>query len=868
MRWGDRSSGRPYRGRADPERLARLQREAQLLAMLQHPHLASVYGFEQADGSAFLVMGLVEGQGLDEMVLGGPLAVDDALDLAAQIAEGLAAAHDRGIIHRDLKPSNVRVTPEGTAKVLDFGLAKADPDSPSGVSSPDITASPTMAAATMAGAILGTAAYMSPEQVRGKSLDRRTDVWSFGCLLYELLTGDRPFTGETITDVLAAIVKDEPEWAALPAELPVRVNELLRRCLQKDLRRRQRDLGDAALQISEAAAGSTADAPPTDTSVATSRLPSISWGAIAGWLAAAAFAALAAFGWMRAPSETTPTPTPTPSWLEIPEPAGDLRFRPWSERAMFTVSPQGDALVVALGGTGGNWLALRRFDTPGFEILEGSENASQFTYSPDGRSIAYVKGSSAVVIPASGGTPLEVCGGCAGNYGIAWSESSELIVVPAWAGGLRVVSVTGGTPVQLTELGRTRGDVAHIYPVALPGGRHVLFSIWQANSEERLAAVVTLSDRTVKIVARGGNRYAYADRQLYFERRGVLFAQPFDLATLETTGKAIAIADNIRRVSADGYAAFGVSANGVLALMRGLDGEPKEVLWVDRDGNTTPALSGCGSFFNPALSPDGRLLALANTVENGGYRVSVHDLAAGTRTEITPDGDNLNPLFTRDGKNLLFISSAFGEYVIASAAVDGSSPPEIFHNTVTYGGPTDWSTDGRRLLFDLQGAGSMDIWMLTAGEDALRPIAVTEATESGATFAPDGEWIAFVSQASGSPEVYIVPADRGASPRRVTQLGVDAAKWSPAGGEILLQKGAAVWALPVQTEPELKVGTPHQLFEVAGIRGPDNHRAEFAVTADGQRFLVLRILEMESRFAHIEIIQNLTELLRRRAAAR
>lgn len=388
------------------------------------------------------------------------------------------------------------------------------------------------------------------------------------------------------------------------------------------------------------------------------------------------------------------------------------------------------------------------------------------------------------------------------------------------------------------------------------------------SSANRLAAVVALSDRTVKIVAHGGNHYTYADGQLYFERSGVLFAQPFDLASLETAGDAITIADNIRRVNADGYAAFDVSANGVLALMRGLDGEPKEVLWVDREGNITPALTERGSFSNPALSPDGRLRALANTVKNGGYRVSVHDLDGGTRAEITPDGDNLIPVFTRDGKGLLFISSAFGDYVIARAAVDGSSPPEIFHKTVTYGGPTDWSTDGRRLLFDLQGTGSVDIWMLTVGEDAPRPIAVTEATESGATFAPDGEWIAFVSESSGSPEVYIVPTAGGASPRRVTQSGVQAAKWSPAGGEIFLQRDGSVWSLPVQTEPELKAGTPRQLFEVARMRGPDEHRAEFGVTADGQRFLVLRFVEPEARFAHIEIIQNLPELLRRRAAAR
>jgi len=840
----------------DPERLARLQREAQLLATLQDPHLASVYGFEQADGSAFLVMELVEGQDLSEMVLGGALPVDEALDLAVQVAEGLAAAHERGIIHRDLKPANVRVTPEGVAKVLDFGLAKADPDAPSGVSSPDITASPTMAAATMAGAILGTAAYMSPEQARGKGVDRRTDVWSFGCLLYELLTGQRPFTGETVTDVLAAVVKDEPAWEELPADLDPRVGALLRRCLQKDVRQRQRDLGDAALQIREAASGALQVLLAMESASARAGGHLMS---LAGWAVAVVMMVVAAVVWWQtaAPDRAA---SDEMTWLTIPAPRH-------SARAALRFSPDGRALVYAGISAAKVPAVIRWLDQGEFVELEGTGGAASAAFSPSGASIALALGYRIVTVPSTGGTAVEVCAPCEVAYGIAWTATDQLVFNATWGRGLSSVPASGGDAVPLTEVDAERGDVSHIYPQALPGGDAVLFSIWAVQTEDRLAAVVSLTDRSVKIVARGGNYYRQAAQHLFFERSGVLYAQRFNLRTLETEGDAFAIADNLARVNADGHAVYDVSEAGVLAYQMGIDGEPKRALWVDREGNTSLAIAGSGLFTTPALSADDRLVALAVPAENSGYRLHVHDLEGGTRTEITRVGDNLSPVFTPDGKTVIYISSQADGYVVASAAIDGSTEPTARLRTGDYGAPTDVSPDGRSLVFDLQVPGNeSDVYIHTDGDVEPRPVVSTTAFESGGTFSVDGEWISYVSDASGRREVYVVPASGAASPRQVTEFGVESSLWSPVGDEIFLQRNNEFWVLPIQTEPALRVGTAEKLFEVQNLRPGENARAEFAVSADGQRILVLQYTESEDRFRKIEIIQNLPELLRRRAA--
>ena len=845
----------------DADRMARLRREAQLLATVQDRNIASVYGLEQDGSTLFLVMELVEGRGLDEMIAEAPLPPRHALEFAAQIADGLTAAHDQGVIHRDLKPSNVRVTVDDIAKVLDFGLAQADPQGPSGSSPSHLTASPTMASPTMAGVILGTAPYMSPEQARGKPLDRRTDVWSFGCVLYEMLTGARPFTGETVTDVLAAVVKEEPDWSALPAPLDPRATAILQRCLRKDTRQRQRDLGDVALQIRELLAAGPGDADSTSASASGRAGRS---AAVAGWAVAAVMTAVAAWAWLDNPAADTSATAPL-SWLVIPPPTEMELGRP-GERATLSVSPRGTDVVYVARFEGSNWLLQRALDNVEHRRLEGSRGAQQHFFSPDGSSIAVYTGSRIVVIPADGGTPRELCSRCTARFGGTWSEDGSIVVTPNWAGGLYVVPEAGGEPEPLTSLDTARGDITHIYPSALPGGTHVLFSIWAPDIDARMAAVVRLSDRKVTIVARGGNSYRYAAGHLLFERGGVLSAMPFDLETLSVTGDAYALMSDLQRISADGFAAFAVSNNGVLVLRKGHDGTLKEALWVDRQGNVEPALTEPGLFTNPALSPGGQLLAVATPVDNSGYRVFVYDLEGGTRTELTPAGDNLIPVFSPDGQRVLFVSSLFDDYVIAQAAVDGSMPLQVVVDTTQYAGPTDWSPDGRSLVYDKSDPnGNKDIWMLTEGASEPRAVANTGASESGATFSPDGRWLAYTSDVAGRKELYLVRADGQGAARQITRLGIHAARWSPAGGEIFIEKDEGIWSLPVETEPALRVGTPVRLFDLPGKRwSADDSRAEFDVTGDGRRFVVVRAVESSLDERRIYLIQNLPELLRRR----
>jgi hypothetical protein len=429
---------------------------------------------------------------------------------------------------------------------------------------------------------------------------------------------------------------------------------------------------------------------------------------------------------------------------------------------------------------------------------------------------------------------------------------------------LHAVPAAGGTPEPITVLDAERGDINHAFPFALPGGTHVLFSIWTPDVKDRMGAVVRLSDRSVTIVARGGNNYRYAAGHLLYERGGVLYAIPFDLKMLETSGAAFAIASAIRRVNSDGFAAMEVSRNGVLVFQSGGDGELKEAVWADRAGSITPALAAPGVFTNPALSPDGRYLAVSIPVANSGYRVHVHDLEGGTKAELTSEGDSLVPLFSPDGRRVLFVSSLFDDYVIAQGSVDGSTELEVVVDTEQYAGPTDWSPDGRTLLYDkLTVGGNRDIWSWTEGEGEPRPVAGNGAMESGATFSPDGRWIVYTSNTTGANQLYVVPAGEQGAPRQISDMIVDAARWSPAGGEIFIARADGIWSLPVETEPDLRVGAPVKLFQVEGQRRGDDARPEFDVTADGQRFILLRYADLDPEQLQIQVIQNLPELLRR-----
>ncbi len=830
----------------DPDHRARLQREAQLLATLNHPNLAGVYGFEEADGVAFLAMELVEGRGLDEMIAAGPIPFADALELAIAIAQGLEAAHEKGIVHRDLKPANIRVTPEGVAKVLDFGLAKADPDSGVGGSSPQLTASPTMASPTAAGVILGTAAYMSPEQARGRPLDRRTDIWAFGCVLYEMLTSQRAFSGDTVTDVLAAIIKEEPDWGRLPPGVDRRARDLLLRCLRKDPLGRLRDVGDARVRLQEIMAGAH-EAPGSTSAGETARTPMLPWSvaAVLGLLLAVSLV------WPRA------TPDDQITWLSAPLPAGQ-ESDPYSQG--LAVSPLGTAIAYAATVDGVSRIFLRELDSGAPRELADTRGAGQLTYSHDGRAIAFSDGARIRAAPVDGSAPRDLCAACTAVFGLAWMPSGDVVFAVDWGGPLTRLSPTGEvTP--FTELDRERRDIAHLWPQGLPGGDQVLFTIWQA--ERRLAAVASLQDGSVRILGEGGefNRYSTSGHLLYVVD-GTLTARAVDVAGLTFTGTPFAVADGVYFWGDNALAGVALSATGVLAYRRGREGVPVELLWADREGNLERALEGSATWTGPVLSPDDRRVAVGWSAGNG-YQVIVMNLEDGTRTTVTAGGDNLHPVFLPDGSGVIYVSSIPGPgYSLVTARFDGTEPPPAVYTEV-YSYPIGLLDDGETLVYAQLNPGTgWDILSVRDGDAEPIPVVASPGSDSFATISPDGGWLAYCSNESGSRQIYITDIGAGRPPLQITTDGGCEPTWSPAGDEIFYRRGESLIAREIDAEDDLSFGEEQILFNMPRVRLGDS-TADYDVAARGERFLFLRRVDVGPGARQVEIIRNLPALLRR-----
>ena len=844
---------------ADAERRARFENEARTLAALNHPNIATIYGLHIDQPAPFLAMELVPGTSLEERLALGALPIDEAVAIAGSIARALEIAHDGGIVHRDLKPANVMLTPDGIVKVLDFGLAKVLGDDTGGPAG-DPAASPTVTSlGTQAGMILGTAAYMSPEQARGLPVDRRADVWALGVVLFEMLTGRRLFAEDTVSDTLAAVLRADLDLDALPDGVPQEVRRVLARFLERDPVRRLRDAGELRFVADEYAAhgdvASREQAAPQASGAGAWRFRAL--------LIPAALVLGVAVGALAIRQDG---PEQLLSWLTIPPLADQVQYAAPSGRTGLSLSPDGQRVSYVLRSGSTPVVVTRSLDDPAPKIVPGTEHASRVIYSPDSRSIVVNGRDRLLLLPAEGGAGRELCRPCNMQYGGTWAADDTLVLAPNWASGLLALPIAGGQPMPLTTLDRQRGDVSHVYPYALPGGRKVLFTIWTPAIADRMAAVVGIDDGQVQIVARGGNHYGYTDGHLLFERNGVLYAQRLDLGSLEVSGSAVVIVSGLQRKSVDGYAQYSVSQTGVLAFQQGSDGEPAEALWVDREGNTQLALPGSENLTDVALSSDGTMLAAAKPEENSGYQVQVFDLAGGTRTRLTHGGDNLVPLFSPDGKRVLFVSSLFDNYVIAEATVDGSTPPAVAVDTRNFGGPTDWSPDGTQLVYDRNDDnGVNDIW-ITDFKTPPRVVMAMPANESGATFSPDGKWLAYTSDATGSRQLYVVSADGSGAPRQVTQDGTSSARWSRLGGEIIMQRDEQVWSLPVSTSPTLRVGTAVRLFDLPGMKQGDAGRREFSIAPDG-RFLILRYEKLSPERSRIHVIQNLPELLRRRSAA-
>jgi len=843
-----------------PERLARFEREARVLASLNHPNIAAIYGLEDAGAVRALVLELVEGQTLAELIEAGPLPVERAMGFALQIAEAMEAAHDKGIIHRDLKPANVKVTPEGVVKVLDFGLAKAFADD-AGSRAAEASLSPTLTvAATQMGIIIGTAAYMSPEQAAGQAADRRADIWSFGVVVLEMLVGRRTFGGETVSHVLASVLKDEPEWEKLPPDLPPRLRELLHTCLRKKARRRLQAIGDARVILEEYLADPASFAPqPVPVMAAVdaparraSRLP---W-AVAGLLAAGLLGALYAL-WSRAPLAHPPTR------VSIVGPKGETLFGGYGSSV--AIAPDGSMLTYVLEQNAGRQLythALDRWEPT--VLVPGGQEAYQPFFSPDGQWVGFVTRTELKKVPIRGGSPITLCA-VDRSRGASWSPDGSIVVSPTPRGGLFRVPAAGGEPEPLTLLDEGQKEASHRWPQVLPGGEAVLFTAASddGNFDQASLDLFVLKTKERRRLHKGGSygRYVPSGHVVYV-RNGTLFAFPFDLASLEATGSPAPVLEGVSSNSGEGGAQYDFSDDGTLVYEAGdAQSSGTTVVWVDSKGAATPLWDAAQDYAQPAFSPDGKRLAIQIRKE-GDTDIWTYDLARGVPMRLSFEkGFDAFPLWSPDGETIYYSSDRYGVRGFYRRPADGSGEAEEILKREKPGRMTSISPDGKVVAF----VEADDIWLHHLEGGGPEPFQVGPALEWGATFSPDGRWIVYASNESGASEVYVRPAsgDRGKWQISTERGGYP--HWSGDGRAIYYRAfGGAVMKATVNTVGGgLRASRPEPVFE-----GPYQWTGEgidrYTVAADGERLVMLRRLEGASEGrAQLRVVLNWFEDLRR-----
>jgi eukaryotic-like serine/threonine-protein kinase len=852
----------------DPDRLARFSREAQLLASLNHPHIAQIHGFENTGSLHALVMELVEGPTLADRITQGAIPIDEALALAKQIAEALEAAHEQGIIHRDLKPANIKVRPDGTVKVLDFGLAKAI-DSTSRESADARRG----AFATGAGVIVGTAAYMSPEQARGRSVDRRADLWAFGAVLYEMLTGRPAFAGETVSDTIVAILEREPDLTVLPAASPPPIRRLLRRCFEKDRTRRLADMADARLDIDDALSGSEIDA-PVALSISRTRLMWASSLLLVGLTAAAIVA------WATRP---VPVPLETTRTILSIAPTGEtsganpLEQRVGGARPTRTavaLSPDGKTLVFGAIWGGRQQLYARAMDQLSAIPISGTNGGSSPFFSPDGQWVGFTADGELRKVPLSGGPAVTLCK-AASLFGATWGDDGTIVFATARNGGLSRVSAAGGTPEALTSL--RPGEYSHRLPHMLPGSHAVIFTIMKGAYRWDDTQVVVRSLETSKqtvLVTGGSDGHYVSTGHLIYVRLGTLMAVPFDPVRLAVTGGATGVIDGVmqaadRNVSdmANTLAGqFTVSDTGALVYLTGgaVAGAERSLAWVDRQGTSQALRAPPRPYFVPRLSPDGQRVAVSTTEIR---QVWSFDIARGALGPVTVDGQSGYGIFSPDGKRIVFRSGAAGgEDNLYWRAADGSGNVERLTTSARNQTPGSWSSDGTTLAFveegDSTGTGffQFDIWALSIGDRKTRALIHTAANEMTPEFSPDGRWLAYVSNESRRNEVYVQPYPGPGERHLISTNGGEQPAWSANGRELFYVQGGGfsgagrptLMSVEAATIPSFLAGTPEAIFESADLRIAWGR--SYDVASDGRRFLLTLNKEAPTNLAPAQMI--------------
>jgi len=823
---------------ADAERLARFTREAKLLASLNHPNIAAIHGLEETGGARYLVLEYVVGENLSERLARGALSIEETLAVCGQIAAGIEAAHEAGVIHRDLKPGNVIVTADGAAKVLDFGLARGGGDVAE--SSSALSHSPTMSlTATRAGVLLGTAAYMSPEQARGRSVDRRADVWSFGCVLFECLTGKIAFAGETVSDTIAAVLKSDPEWGALPPSTPHTISRLLRRCLEKDARRRLRDIGDARLEMEEALAALRSGVRDDVRAPATAAPPL--WRRALPWGVAAAALAASAVTIAQRPRGSD-APRPAPSYVAIPLPP-ELPLDVGSNLEGIAMSPDGRRIAYIEDGTKKWQITVRSLDAFECTALAGTDGADNPFFSPDGEWLAYYGNECLMKIPVTGGAPVKLLEVPRAAPGGSWGPDGTIVFAGGWSGGLSKISAAGGESREFTTLDAARGEVSHRWPQILPDGRHVLFTVKTANMEEfdeALIEVCDLETGKAKLLIEGGTFARYAAGHLLYIRGGTLFAAPFDLARLEITGAARPVVERVSMWPASGSALFAVSRDGDLVYAAGAPRvSVASLVWVARDGAETPIASEKRVYQATRLSPDGRSIACWIGAANDKlWRI---DVERGNLTRLTSGAGNDNsPVWSPDGKRIAYFSDLAGNGDVCLLTAEGGGAPDRLVEGPLQDRPSGFSADGLLVAFTRQDPNTgLDIWFAAVdGDRAARPFLATPFNEGLLTFSPDGRWVAFVSDEAGDGDVYVQPYPGPGGKTQVSRGGGWAPRWSFDSRELFYLAQDSLAVVSVESGASGRFSAPKTLFRVEQYRlGFDG---SYDVARDGARFVFVK----------------------------
>ena len=840
------------------QRLARFEREAKLLATLNHPNIAVIYGLHEADGTRFLAMEMVPGEELAARIGRGPIPPDEVLAIGLQIAGALEAAHAAGVVHRDLKPANVKVTPDGKVKVLDFGLAKAmAPDPVSGQH--DASLSPTMtAAASAAGMILGTAAYMSPEQARGQAADARADVWAFGVVLFEMLSGKRLFEGKTVSDVLASVLKSDPDWDRLPARTPPGTRRLLRRCLAKDPESRLHHIADARLEIQEALAGGS----PDEAELAAASPAPASGRRLLPWTLAAAGILLAGLSlWLGNPF-SKPEPRPLLS-LAVPFPRETQLFD--DQEGNLAISPKGDRLAVVLIQDGVRKIFLRALDRPGMIPLAGTESAEMPFFSPDGRWLGFIAKGKMMKVPVDGGTPLTICDAAGSNRGASWGSGDVIVFAPSNSTPLVKVSANGGVPAPLTALDEKANERTHRWPQVLPGGDVVLFTVGFLGSSESYeespidAVRISTGERTR--VLEGASFARYVSGHLIFARGGFLFAVPFDPGTLKTTGNPVPVMEDVRGNRNSGVAYVDVSAGGLLAYVPGKQVAVQRVMvWIYPGGTREKLAAPPEAYSNARVSPDGRRIVFT-LLGDQSQDVWIHDIERGTTTRLTFKGNNLFPIWSPDGKWIAFSSDRDGRMSVYRKPSDGSGEAELLLGANDRKFMTDsWSPDGRYLALGT-GTNYTDIAILALEDGKTTEFLHTDQDESSPSFSPDGRWIAYQSDESGQNEIYVRPFPGPGGKWQISARGGEEPYWSRDGSRIFFLHDEKIWAADVQSDGAgLRPGRPQVVADTVAMSFSERN---YSIDSNGKRFLyVTQASETGSGPDRIVVVANWLDKLR------